>query len=170
LRKLGWDKVISGHKYGTYSDQKYSSASLSVFNHLEYNNCLSQKKSLYHCLKIFYRTQDQDVFDYLPLTFHIKKGALDEELRRFEEMYKAYSETGQEIWIVKPGENTNRGRGVYVSDDIREIRTMVSTTKNEYGGSRTHIIQKYIENPLLIKNRKFDIRIFVLLTAFNGSL
>jgi tubulin polyglutamylase TTLL1 len=59
---------------------------------------------------------------------------------------------------------------VNVSDDLQEIKMMVSSPVSEYGAPRTHIIQKYIENPLLIRNRKFDIRSFVLITGFNGNL
>jgi hypothetical protein len=29
------------------------------------------------------------------------------------------------IWIVKPGENTNRGQGIEVCSDLNEIRTIV---------------------------------------------
>lgn len=35
---------------------------------------------------------------------------------------------------------------------------------------RSYIIQKYMERPLLYKNRKFDIRAFALTTTINGNL
>ena len=38
------------------------------------------------------------------------------------------------------------------------------------GNRRSYIIQKYIEKPLLYKNRKFDIRTFTMMCTINGNL
>ena len=38
------------------------------------------------------------------------------------------------------------------------------------GSSRTLIIQKYMEDPFLYNKRKFDIRMFVLITCVNGCV
>ena len=32
---------------------------------------------------------------------------------------------------------------------------------------KTWVIQKYIENPMLIMNRKFDIRVWVVISSWN---
>jgi len=70
------------------------------------------------------------------------------------------------IWIMKPGENSNRGNGIFVCSTLREIvKEMNSSDKAEH----THIIQKYIEKPLLIHNRKFDIRVYGMLTSTFGT-
>jgi hypothetical protein len=34
------------------------------------------------------------------------------------------------VWIVKPGENTNRGNGINVSSDISEIKQLVSESSS----------------------------------------
>jgi hypothetical protein len=32
------------------------------------------------------------------------------------------------VWIVKPGENTNRGNGINVASSIAEIKSLVSSS------------------------------------------
>jgi len=71
------------------------------------------------------------------------------------------------VWIMKPGENSNRGNGICVVSTLKEVqKEILSSAKRDH----THIIQKYIERPLLMHKRKFDIRVFGLLTSINGVM
>jgi hypothetical protein len=72
------------------------------------------------------------------------------------------------IWIVKPGENTNRGNGIDVCQSLNEIKKIIS--QSECDPNRTFIVQKYIERPALYMQRKFDIRCFGMLTLVNQKL
>ena len=68
------------------------------------------------------------------------------------------------IWIVKPGRKS-RGRDIAIFSEIDEIKKYTST--NQYW-----VIQKYIENPLIISRKKvrfiqFDIRQWVLVGSVN---
>lgn len=115
-----------------------------------------------------------DVFDVLPLTFHIKEGLQDpnfgEFKRRYDQeqcLYPLKKSSVKNLWIIKPGENSNRGQRIKVEHSLDKIR---QTIESYCTNSSTVIVQKYITNPLLYKNRKFDIRCFGLVTAVNGHI
>lgn len=59
------------------------------------------------------------------------------------------------LWIIKPSASS-RGRGIHVVD----------STKTELPSDNEEaIVQYYIEHPFLIKGRKFDIRMYALITS-----
>lgn len=72
-------------------------------------------------MKIYLEACGQNPYDTLPLTYHIKEGETDREWGKFvdvfnnpgdNDMLKKYPKYGTSLWIVKPGENTNRGCGI----------------------------------------------------------
>jgi tubulin monoglycylase TTLL3/8 len=62
----------------------------------------------------------------------------------------------QNIWIIKPGRKS-RGRDIILFNRLEDILKYVEEPNY-------WVAQKYIENPLLVNNRKFDIRQWVLIT------
>ena len=66
-------------------------------------------------------------------------------------------------WIVKPG-GKSRGRGIRCYNRLSQIRDYCSGAE---GGECQWVAQKYIERPLVVMKRKFDIRQFVLATGWN---
>lgn len=85
-------------------------------------------------MKNYYEAMNKDVFTAVPVTFHIKEGVDDVEFQKFKSYFqKEDDEIKQQkilksiqtnnsallndnlkknrknIWIIKPGENTNRG-------------------------------------------------------------
>jgi hypothetical protein len=70
-------------------------------------------------MKTYYEAVGEDPFVSLPVTFHVKEGLHDPEFVKFKNHYKAAKEAAEaskvkqhNIWIIKPGENTNRGVGI----------------------------------------------------------
>lgn len=75
------------------------------------------------------------------------------------------------IWIVKPGELTNRGNGITVIDEIYELDGIIKAeSQHENGAQKTFIVQLYIDRPFLYKRRKFDIRHYMLITQLHGVM
>ena len=75
------------------------------------------------------------------------------------------------IWIVKPGEFSNRGNGIIVCKKLEDIKAIVKQKKkHENGHWKTYIVQEYIEKPMLYCRRKFDIRHYMLITFINGHM
>ena len=63
-------------------------------------------------------------------------------------------DAGKNLWIVKPT-HCNRGTGIRMFRSLAAIQAHLA----EKGG--TMVVQKYVECPLLLMNRKFDIRCLV---------
>ncbi|XP_028035824.1 tubulin glycylase 3A-like isoform X1 [Bombyx mandarina] len=63
------------------------------------------------------------------------------------------------IWIVKPG-NKCRGRGIQLMNNIKDIIGLINIPVQK----TRYVVQKYIENPLVIYDTKFDIRQWFLIT------
>ena len=139
---------------------------IKICNHLEGHYNLSNKKTMLMNMIRYYEELNENVFDTLPLTFHIQKGSEDPEFINFSKTFAKCKEIGKSVWIIKPGERTNRGYGIQVFNTLKDICKVVD--KNVH--STTYIVQKYIEEPLLINGRKFDIRMYGLLTSINGHL
>lgn len=54
-----------------------------MHNHLEYNYFIGNKKALYYYLKKYYQLTHQNLFEAVPLTFHLIKGIDDPEYKTF---------------------------------------------------------------------------------------
>lgn len=82
-------------------------------------------------MKNYYELIGENPFKYIPLTFHIQNNLEDPEFEKFVEEFEKLQLADNEkaealweekkkkakptnIWIIKPGENTNRGSGIKV--------------------------------------------------------
>lgn len=102
-------------------------------------------------MKVYYEAIGVEYFQRLPLTFHIKEGLNDVQFQKFEQLYNDANDNsketildqirtfGKNLWIIKPGENTNRGCGIQVSKDLEHIKSLIQNT-NINGMRRSYII------------------------------
>ncbi|CAD8044235.1 unnamed protein product [Paramecium primaurelia] len=163
-KKQVYDKFklkLEEEKYSNF----VSSNILRVHNHLEGNFQISNKKALYYNMKSYYESIGQDPFKFIPLTFHIQDGIKDPVYQQFEEYARR---NNINVWIIKPGEQSNRGNGIEVANSISQVKRLVSYREiHSNGVKKTFIVQQYINKPLLYNKRKFDIRCFMLITCIN---
>ena len=160
------------------SKPKVNRQSLNIWqriNHYPGANQLTRKdtlkKNLQYCKSLFKHNKSvYKLFDIMPLTFSLPN--------EYVQFCNAFSENitfekqdpnekggkkrkpkiiygSENTWIMKPV-SSSRGRGIFLINSIEEV---------EYG--EAFVIQKYVSNPLLIHNHKFDLRLYVLVTCFN---
>lgn len=107
----------------------------------------------------------------MPSSFIIEIGLENEEHHKFIQRIQEISQGNfvnellpekhcrHNMWIVKPA-NQNQGRGIEVCTGLGQIRNFLSVKPLH----SQWVVQKYIEKPMLYKNRKFDLRVWALVT------
>jgi hypothetical protein len=54
-----------------------------IQNHLPFNGILGNKKAMYYILKQYCELTAKNIFDIVPLTYHIKNGLKDDQFKSF---------------------------------------------------------------------------------------
>jgi hypothetical protein len=145
-------------------------------NHFSNNQILGDKMNLFFSLKKYCKKFSLNLFHMVPLTFVIEvNNHSDRGYRSFEHEYNKRNsknrenEISQNFWIIKPAEKSNRGRGITVLEDLNKIQNLIFDPYFRHSPKK-FIVQEYISDPLLYEKRKFDIRMFMLLTWYNGAV
>jgi hypothetical protein len=114
------------------------------FNHFPCTWQIGRKDNLWKNYKAYHKVFPED-FSYIPFTYILP----DEH----SEMVKAVDDSPSTLWIVKPVASS-RGRGI-------RLLTSLDTVPKKC------LISRYIYNPHIINNKKYDLRLYVLVTDFS---
>uniref|UniRef100_A0A2D4MBX2 Tubulin--tyrosine ligase-like protein 5 n=1 Tax=Micrurus spixii TaxID=129469 RepID=A0A2D4MBX2_9SAUR len=115
-------------------------------NHFPRSYELTRKDRLYKNINRMQQIYGFKTFHILPQTFILPA--------EYQEFCTSYSKD-RGPWIVKPVASS-RGRGVYLINNPNQI----SLEENI-------LVSRYINNPLLIDDFKFDVRLYVLVTSYD---
>jgi tubulin polyglutamylase TTLL9 len=114
------------------------------------------------------RTTEASKYDFFPPTF-----TLPADYSLFVEEFKRNSGT----WIAKPSCKA-QGKGIFLLNKISQVSEFKRDNRFRTDGSgaaqgeykdrigETYVVQRYIENPYLIGGKKFDLRIYALVTSY----
>jgi hypothetical protein len=130
-------------------------SNLKMINHFEGMHHIGKKHLLALHIQHFCKAKKLDPKNYIPFTLIISN------LNEIEKNMAKLEANTCKIWIVKPGENSNRGKGISLAKNTEEIKAISSTLLKRKKTSFV-IVQEYIEKPLLFKGRKFDLRCYAL--------
>jgi hypothetical protein len=159
-----------------------------MINHFEYHGEVSNKLNLLNNLTIWCSEKNANLHELVPATFplDLRSKRLNSQVNLFINCFKTLSGdksprtkpsvevpethfTGKNFWLFKPAD-FNRGRGIRIFNSLENFKGILSEFLNEMHTTardqkeNQYVIQKYIESPLLIDGRKFDIRVWVLVT------
>ena len=146
-------------------------------NHFRNQRELCRKDLMVKNLKRFKRelqkeglVEEADAYSFWPLTY-----VLPGDYALFVEEFKRNPAS---LWIMKPV-GRSQGKGIFLFQHLRQINKWKSdsrygakagTAKAEGGkeekDAETYVVQRYIANPYLISGRKFDIRMYALVTSY----
>ncbi|CAH0394240.1 unnamed protein product [Bemisia tabaci] len=98
--------------------------------------------------------------DIIPITY-----ILPADYNMFVEEFR---KNPHSTWIIKPS-GKSQGAGIFLINKLSKLKRWSKESKPPFhpqNGKESHVISRYIENPLLIGGKKFDLRMYVLVTIY----
>ena len=104
------------------------------------------KDSLYINYK-YMKDLYNDDFNYMPQTYYYPKDKII-----IENKFKSYEFNKSDLWLIKPVDKSS-GKGIFFFHSFNDIKL------------KEYIITQYISNLNLINNKKYDFRLYVLISG-----
>ena len=95
--------------------------------------------------------------DIIPTTF-----ILPNDFSLFVEEYK---KSPSLMWIMKPT-SKSQGKGIFIINKLAQVKKWANSRSAQLAARDAYVISRYINDPLLIGGKKFDLRIYVLVTSY----
>ncbi|OMJ67162.1 hypothetical protein SteCoe_35753 [Stentor coeruleus] len=132
------------------SGQNYLYEGLNEFqkiNHFPNSFELTRKDKMYININAQATNYGKEDYNFIPETFLLPE--------QYNDFYAAFHRNKGSMWIHKPN-GSSQGKGIFLVSSPNDIPLNTAC-----------VVSKYISNPLLINELKFDIRIYVLVSSFD---
>lgn len=113
------------------------------FNHFPCTWQIGRKDNLWKNYKIMWIQHPED-YDFIPHTFILPED--------YHEMMQTVRSDSEKMWMIKPVASS-RGRGIRLMTNIDTI-------------PKRCLLSHYIDKPHLINNKKYDLRLYIVITGF----
>eukprot|EP01029_Cantina_marsupialis_P006361 TRINITY_DN169984_c0_g1_i1.p1 TRINITY_DN169984_c0_g1~~TRINITY_DN169984_c0_g1_i1.p1 ORF type:complete len:398 (+),score=63.25 TRINITY_DN169984_c0_g1_i1:91-1284(+) len=174
--KRGWTKVPDGEDWSVYWASVHTIKMIfnpdtgrrlldhQVLNHFPNHYELTRKDLMVKNLKRYKKEleregMDSGVLDFVPLTY-----SLPADYSLFVDVFRR---NPHHAWIMKPSSKA-QGRGIFIVNKLSQIRKWEN--KKITSARDSYVVSQYINKPLLIGGKKFDLRLYVLVTSFRPML
>ena len=166
--KPTWNKTKPAPQM--FARQHANPARRQAYNHLRAIEPLCQKDSVFETMRAYYTAVNEDPFQHIPPTYLVepKLGGNTDNWPGWPDFEAHFARCAAEpgcknLWLVKPT-SANRGIGIEVFSSIAQIQAFLDSKARgaAMGIKPIWVLQKYIENPLLYRGRKFDLRVWVV--------
>ena len=94
-------------------------------------------------------------YNFAPQTYSLPK---DLTALRSQHFTLDKGRKSRHVWIIKP-DGGAKGKGIFLTRDLEEIQGAIARSDSQF------VAQRYIARPMLIDNKKFDLRLYVLVTS-----
>jgi tubulin polyglutamylase TTLL1 len=131
-----------------------------VISHFPNHYELTRKDMMVKNIKRYLKEQHKDgiaTLDYVPTTY-----LLPADYSLFVEEFRRNPHS---MWIMKPTAKA-RGIGIFLVNKLAQIKKWANSRSISGTNSGNYVISRYIDNPLLIGGKKFDLRIYALVTSY----
>ncbi|KAH6563675.1 hypothetical protein BASA62_008391 [Batrachochytrium salamandrivorans] len=152
------------------ADSGYRLSDMQVINHFPNHVELTRKdlmvKNIKRYKKEFEKNKDKlpytkfQYVDFLPVTY-----TLPGDYNLFAEEFR---KNPSSVWIMKPTDKA-RGIGIFIIKKLAQIKKWSRDNKMQWSYANckdTYVVSRYIDCPLLIGSKKFDLRLYVLVTSW----
>lgn len=143
-------------------DTGYRLSDTQVVNHFPNHYELTRKDLMVKNVKRYRREMERDGVaceDFVPTTY-----TLPADYALFVEEFRRNPSA---VWIMKPTGKA-QGRGIFLINRLHQLRKWGKDSGKVTSVSlkETYVISRYIADPLLVGGKKFDLRIYVLVTSY----